>query len=61
MTDLKELRKKAMEDPQSLSESQWEQIHKVAFSVPKKDFYDDDQPPAIQKTHEQKKKGSSWW
>ena len=42
MSDIKELRKRAMYDPQSLTQEEWNAIHKAATSVPKKDFYDED-------------------
>lgn len=58
--DIKELRKRGMLDPQSLTQEEWNAIHKAATSVPRKDFYDDDPPPITQKSQEQKKKGS-WW
>ena len=57
MTDIKALRKRAMYDPQSLTQEEWNAIYKAASSVPKKEFYDDDPSPVIQR---QKKKGS-WW
>ena len=40
-TDIAELRKRAMRDPESLSNAEWKEIHKVAFGVPKKEFNDD--------------------
>ena len=51
------LRKRAMYDPESLSNAEWRQIHKVAFSVPKKDFADDAETAPMQK--QKRKKG--WW
>lgn len=57
--DLKELRKKAMEDPQSLTESEWLTIHKAATSVPKKEFYDDD--IKVSSSNSKHKKKGSWW
>lgn len=57
--EIKALRKRAMQNPQSLTESEWEQIHKVAFSTPKKDFSDND-PIVSNPTHKHKKKGA-WW
>ena len=57
---LKEIRKRAMYDPQSLTKEEWEQIHKVAFTVPKKDFFDEDEPKVNPGTlSKQKRKG--WW
>ena len=57
---LKEIRKRAMYDPQSLTKEEWEQIHKVAFTVPKKDFFDDDAKVSSSgPQNKQKRKG--WW
>lgn len=55
--DLAEIRKRAMYDPQSLSKFEWEQIHNAAFTVPEKEFFDDDKPKV--NSPKQKKKG--WW
>lgn len=60
MTDIKALRKRAMHDPQSLTQEEWDAIYKVAFTVPKKDFSDPDSSIISSPIHKQKKKGS-WW
>ena len=57
-TDLAELRKRAMRDPESLSSTDWLEIYKAAFSVPKKEFNDDDDE-AVVKSPSKKRKG--WW
>ena len=58
--ELAEIRKRAMYDPQSLSKAEWEEIHKVAFTVPKKEFFDDDDiPKGSSSQNKQKRKG--WW
>lgn len=57
--DIKALRKRAMYDPQSLTQEEWLTILKAATSVPKNDLSDG----AIKVTSsnsKQKKKGS-WW
>ena len=57
--DIAELRKRAMRDPQSLSEAEWQQIHKATFSVTKKDFSDDDDIKVS--TSGPSKKREGWW
>lgn len=57
MTDTKALRKQAMYDPQSLTQEEWNAIHKAATSVPKKEFYDEDAPKVSPK---QKKFEKEW-
>lgn len=57
--DIKALRKRAMYDPQSLTQEEWNTIHQVAFTTPKKDFSDGDSIVS-NPIHKQKKKGS-WW
>lgn len=58
--DIAELRKRAMYDPQSLTKDEWQQIHKAAFTVPKKEFFDEDKPKVDPCTlSKQKRKG--WW
>jgi hypothetical protein len=60
--ELAEIRKRAMYDPQSLSKSEWEQIHKAAFTVPKKDFFDDDDTPKVSSSSgSPKQKRKNWW
>jgi len=60
--DIKEIRKRAMYDPQSLTKEEWEQIHKVAFSVPKKAFFDDDNVAKGSSSGPQnKQKRKGWW
>ena len=62
--DLKEIRKRAMYDPQSLSAEEWQQIHKVAFTVPKKEFFDEDNTPKVSSSgpqNKQKKVEKGWW
>ena len=61
MTDIAELRKRAMRDPKSLSKSDWEQIHKAAFSVPKKDFSDDDTVKVSSSRPQNTQKREGWW
>lgn len=56
--DIAELRKRAMRDPQSLTQQEWNQIFKVAFSVPKQVDSDVD---AITHSHTKKQKGKLWW
>ena len=58
---LEEIRKRAMYDPQSLSKSEWEQIHKVAFTVPKKEFFDDDAAKVSNSGSPNKQKRKGWW
>lgn len=57
--DIKVLRKRAMYNPQSLTKDEWNIIHEVAFSTPKKDFSDND-PIVSSPIHKHKKKGA-WW
>lgn len=57
MNGIAELRKRAMLDPQSLSEVQWKEIHKVAFSAPKKES--NDEGNAAARGPSKKRKG--WW
>lgn len=58
MSDISEIRRRAHTDPESLSVAEWNQIFKVAFSVPKQVDSDED---AITHTHTKKQKGKSWW
>ena len=58
--ELAEIRKRAMYDPQSLSKSEWEQIHKAAFTVPKKEFFDDD-AAKVDPGLLSKRKEKNWW
>ena len=59
--DLAEIRKRAMLDPQSISKSEWEQIHKAAFSVPKQDFDDDDDVKGITTLKPKQNRKKGWW
>ena len=60
MSDIAEIRKRAMRDPQSLSAAEWKEIHKVAFGVPKQVDSDVD---AITHSHTKKEKQrkKEWW
>ena len=60
MTGIAEFRKRAMRDPQSLSEAEWQQIHKVAFTVPKKDFSDEVDTAKVNSSGPSKKR-KGWW
>ena len=60
--DIAELRKRAMHDPQSLTQQEWDVINKVAFTVPKKDFSDEGDTAKVSSSapsNTQKRKG--WW
>ena len=59
MTDTAALRKRAMYDPQSVTQKEWDAIHKVAFSTPKDNSPSDD-IKVTRSDSKQKKKGS-WW
>lgn len=56
--DIAEVRKRAMYNPQSLSQREWEVIHKVAFSVPK---HVDSSENAKAHAPSKRQKGKSWW
>ena len=56
--NIAEVRKRAMYDPQSLSPSEWNAIHKIAFSVPK-DV--DSAENAKAHAHVKKQEKSAWW
>ena len=57
-----ELRKRAMYDPQSLTQEEWQQIHKAAFTVPKKEFFDEDSTAKVSSSSPQnKQKRKGWW
>ena len=58
MSDIAELRKRAHIDPQSLTQQEWKEIHKVAFEVHKQVDSDED---AITHTKKQKGKKNEWW
>ena len=60
--DIAALRKRAMYDPQSLTKEEWEQIHKVAFTVPKKEFFGGDNTAKVSNSGPQnKQKRKGWW
>ena len=62
--DIAEIRKRAMYDPQSLSTEEWQQIHKVAFTVSKKEFFDEDNTAKVSSSgpkSKQKKAKKGWW
>ena len=56
--DVKELRKKATKNPQSLTRHEWDVIYKDAFSVPKKVS---DERPVIKKKVKKTMESESWW
>ena len=53
MMNIKELRKHAMYNPQSLSKPEWDLLCEDAFSVPKCD--------SIEKAELKRKQGKEWW
>lgn len=57
MTNITELRKRAMYDPQSLTKEEWDTVYKAATTVPKKEFYEDGPP----KPTPAKQKRGGWW
>ena len=62
MINIAEIRKRAMYDPQSLTKEEWQQIHKVAFTVPKKELFDEDNIPKVSSSGPQnKQKRKGWW
>ena len=61
MSDLAEIRKRAMYDPQSLTQKEWDAIYKAAFSVPGKEFFDDDAAKVSSSGPQNKQKKQGWW
>jgi len=60
MSDIAELRKRAMQDPQSLSDAEWKEI--LAFAAPKKDFYDEGNIAKVSSSGPQnKQRRKGWW
>ena len=56
MTEIKELRQRAMKDPQSLSKAEWDAIFQDAFGSPKKEFTEE-----ASLNSEPVKKQKQWW